>query len=89
MADSWCGIRFPPTASTFLRIVPVNMGNMGNTRPFGEVRGEQLEVLLDGERVALIDWDEALGVGSFRRGARDLAIDRPPAGRGRSRTRSA
>ena len=51
------------------------MGNMGNTRPFGEVRGERLEVLLDGERVALIDWDEALGVGRRGRGASELAID--------------
>ena len=51
------------------------MGNMGNTRPFGEVRGEQLEILLDGERVALVDWDEALGVGGRGRGARELAID--------------
>src|SRR5690606_26687662 len=31
---------------------------MGNFRPFGEVRGEQLEVSLDGERIALFDWDE-------------------------------
>ena len=66
---------FPADGEYVLRVVPVNMGNMGNTRPFGEVRGERLEVLLDGERVALVDWDEALGVGSFRRGARELAID--------------
>ena len=57
------------------RIVPVNMGNMGNTRPFGEVRGERLEVLLDGERLALVDWDETLGVGRSGGGARELAID--------------
>ena len=66
---------FPADGEYALRVVPVNMGNMGNTRPFGEVRGEQLEILLDGERVALIDWDEALGVGGARRGARELAID--------------
>ena len=66
---------FPADGEYVLRVVPVNMGNMGNTRPFGEVRGEQLEVLLDGERVALVDWDDALGVGQFRRGARELAID--------------
>ena len=66
---------FPAAGEYALRVVPVNMGNMGNTRPFGEVRGEQLEILLDGERAALVDWDEALGVGSRGRGARELAID--------------
>ena len=66
---------FPADGEYALRVVPVNMGNMGNTRPFGEVRGEQLEILLDGERVALVDWDEALGVGGRGRGARELAID--------------
>ena len=30
---------------------------MGNTNPFGEIRGEKLEFLLDGERVKLFDWD--------------------------------
>ena len=66
---------FPAAGDYALRVVPVNMGNMGNTRPFGEVRGEQLEILLDGERVALVDWDESLGVGRRGRGARELAID--------------
>ena len=66
---------FPADGEYVLRVVPVNMGNMGNTRPFGEVRGEQLEILLDGVRVALVDWDDALGVGRFGRGARELAID--------------
>ena len=35
---------FPAAGEYALRVVPVNMGNMGNTRPFGEVRGEQLEI---------------------------------------------
>ncbi len=35
---------------------------MGNFRPFGEIRGEKLEVLVDGARVALVDWDEAFGL---------------------------
>src|SRR5690606_36992424 len=49
---------FPADGEYNLKIFSVNLGNMGNFRPFGEVRGEQLEVLLDGERVALLDWDE-------------------------------
>ena len=31
---------------------------MGNTNPFGEITGEKLEVLLDGERVQVFDWDK-------------------------------
>ncbi|MBN1238828.1 MAG: DUF1592 domain-containing protein [Gammaproteobacteria bacterium] len=54
LIDHW----FPADGEYNLKIFAVNLGNMGNFRPFGEVRGEQLEVLLDGERVALLDWDE-------------------------------
>ena len=53
---------FPADAEYNLKVYSVNLGNMGNFRPFGEIRGEQLEVLLDGERVALIDWDEAFNL---------------------------
>jgi len=54
---------FPLDGEYELKVFSVNLGNMGNFRPFGEVRGEQLEVLVDGERAALIDWDEAFGIG--------------------------
>lgn len=50
---------FPVTADYRVRIVPITLGNMGNTRPFGEVGGEQLVVLLDGEEIERIDWDSA------------------------------
>jgi hypothetical protein len=53
---------FPVDAEYNIKVYSVNLGNMGNFRPFGEMRGEQLEVLLDGARVALIDWDEAFNV---------------------------
>src|SRR5262249_21098867 len=53
---------FPEDATYNLKIYSVNLGNMGNFRPFGEIRGEKLEVLIDGERVGLIDWDEAFGM---------------------------
>lgn len=49
---------FPVDGEYVIKIFSVNLGNMGNFRPFGEVRGEQLEVLLDGERLALLDWDD-------------------------------
>lgn len=40
----------------------ITLGNMGSDRPFGEIRGEQLEVLVDGELVKTFDWDSELGV---------------------------
>jgi hypothetical protein len=51
---------FPADGDYTIKIFSVNLGNMGNFRPFGEVRGEQLEILLDGDRVDLVDWDAAL-----------------------------
>jgi hypothetical protein len=65
---------FPADAEYQLKVFSVNLGNMGNFRPFGEVRGEKLEVLIDGERVALVDWDEAL-VGRGFGGGRLRTID--------------
>ena len=53
---------FPVDAEYNIKVYSVNLGNMGNFRPFGEVRGEQLEIVLDGARVALIDWDEAFNL---------------------------
>ncbi len=54
---------FPADADYTFKVYSVNLGNMGNFRPFGEIRGEQLEVLVDGERVALVDWDKAFDIG--------------------------
>ena len=54
---------FPADGEYNIKIFSVNLGNMGNFRPFGEVRGEQLEVLLDGERVQLFDWDKEFNIG--------------------------
>ena len=54
---------FPVDAEYNFKIFSVNLGNMGNFRPFGEVRGEQLEVMIDGERVKLFDWDEEFNIG--------------------------
>jgi hypothetical protein len=36
---------------------------MGSNTAFGEVRGEKLEVLLDGERIQLFDWDTEVARG--------------------------
>ncbi|HJR70809.1 MAG TPA: DUF1592 domain-containing protein [Gammaproteobacteria bacterium] len=53
---------FPVDAEYNFKVYSVNLGNMGNFRPFGEIRGEQLEILLDGARVALVDWDQAFNL---------------------------
>jgi Protein of unknown function (DUF1592)/Protein of unknown function (DUF1588)/Protein of unknown function (DUF1587)/Protein of unknown function (DUF1585)/Protein of unknown function (DUF1595) len=53
---------FPADGTYTLKVFAVTLGNMGNFRPFGEVRGEQLLVYVDGRRITKIDWDRALGV---------------------------
>jgi mono/diheme cytochrome c family protein len=62
--------QFPVDGEYALKVVPVNKGNMGNATAFGEVRGEKLEVLLDGERVQLLDWDKEVARG----GTLDLRV---------------
>jgi hypothetical protein len=54
---------FPSDGTYTFKVFSVNLGNMGNFRPFGEIKGEQLLVYVDDKRVAKIDWDKALGVG--------------------------
>ncbi len=63
---------FPADGNYTIRTFAVTLGNMGNFRPFGEVRGEQLEVLLDGERTALFDWDTEFHIESFIGGSGQL-----------------
>jgi hypothetical protein len=53
---------FPSDGKYTFKVFSVNLGNMGNFRPFGEVKGEQLLVYVDDQRVAQVDWDKALGV---------------------------
>jgi hypothetical protein len=53
---------FPADGSYTFKVFSVNLGNMGNFRPFGEIRGEQLLIYLDDRRIAKVDWDRALNV---------------------------
>ena len=46
------------------RSFPINQGLMDNNRSFGEIRGEKLELLIDGERVHLYDWDKDVSTGA-------------------------
>src|SRR5580693_3817429 len=52
---------FPADGDYTIKITPISKGNMGNTNPFGEIRGEKLEFLLDGERLKLFNWDTDRG----------------------------
>ncbi len=53
---------FPSDGSYTFKVYAVNLGNMGNFRPFGDVHGEQLLIYLDDKLVAKVDWDKALHV---------------------------
>ena len=53
---------FPSDGKYTLKVFSVNLGNMGNFRPFGEIKNEQLLFYVDGKRVSQVDWDQALGV---------------------------
>ena len=43
---------FPSDGKYTFKVFSVNLGNMGNFRPFGEIKGEQLLVYVDDKRVA-------------------------------------
>jgi hypothetical protein len=49
---------FPADGEYAIKITPISKGNMGDTSPFGEITGEKLEFLLDGQRIKLFDWDK-------------------------------
>jgi hypothetical protein len=53
---------FPVDGEYTFKTFAITLGNMGNDRPFGEIRGEKLEVLVDGALVKVFDWDQELGV---------------------------
>ncbi len=55
---------FPADADYVFKITPVSEGNMGQSnKAFGQIRGEKLEVLIDGQLVKEFDWDQELGQG--------------------------
>lgn len=58
---------FPADGDYSVQVTPISKGNMGNTNPFGEIPGEKLEVLIDGERIKVFNWDtdRTRGDGTF------------------------
>jgi cytochrome c551/c552 len=55
---------FPADGDYVFKVFPINEGLMDNNRAFGEITGEKLELLVDGERVHLYDWDKDLARGN-------------------------
>jgi len=53
---------FPADGEYTFKTFAITLGNMGSDRPFGDIRGEKLQVLVDGELVKTFDWDSELGV---------------------------
>jgi Protein of unknown function (DUF1592)/Protein of unknown function (DUF1588)/Protein of unknown function (DUF1587)/Protein of unknown function (DUF1585)/Protein of unknown function (DUF1595) len=49
---------FPADGEYSIKVTPISKGNMGNTNPFGEIPNEKLEVVLDGERLHVFEWDK-------------------------------
>jgi len=49
---------FPADGEYAIKITPISKGNMGDTNPFGEILGEKLEFLVDGQRLKIFDWDK-------------------------------
>ena len=54
---------FPATGDYVFKIFPINKGLMDGNRAFGEITGEKLELLIDGQRVHLYDWDKEVASG--------------------------
>ena len=54
---------FPADGDYVFKVFPINKGLMDNNTSFGEITGEKLELLVDGERVHVYDWDKDLARG--------------------------
>ncbi len=55
---------FPADGDYVFKVYPINQGLMDNNRSFGEIKGEKLELMVDGERVKVYDWDKEVATGA-------------------------
>ncbi|MES2625445.1 MAG: DUF1592 domain-containing protein [Pseudomonadota bacterium] len=53
---------FPVDGEYTFKTFAITLGNMGSDRAFGDIRGEKLQVLVDGVQVKVFDWDQELGL---------------------------
>ena len=54
---------FPADGDYVFKVFPINKGLMDNSTAFGEMTGEKLELLVDGQRIHLYDWDKEIARG--------------------------
>ncbi len=54
---------FPADGDYVFKVFPINKGLMDGNRAFGEITGEKLELLIDGQRIHLYDWDKEVAQG--------------------------
>jgi len=54
---------FPADGDYVFKVFPINKGLMDNNTAFGEMTGEKLELLIDGQRIHLYDWDKEIARG--------------------------
>ncbi|HEX5228811.1 MAG TPA: DUF1592 domain-containing protein [Bryobacteraceae bacterium] len=54
---------FPADGDYVFKVFPINKGLMDGNRAFGEITGEKLELMIDGQRVHLYDWDKEVASG--------------------------
>ncbi len=54
---------FPADGDYVFKVFPINKGLMDNNTAFGEIAGEKLELLIDGQRIHLYDWDKDVARG--------------------------
>ena len=55
---------FPADGDYVFKVFPINKGLMDNNSAFGDIPGEKLELLVDGERVKVYDWDKEVARGA-------------------------
>jgi hypothetical protein len=63
---------FPADGEYGFSVYPINKGNMDLNTAFGDIRGEKLDLLIDGERVKLFDWDKDVARGNAVRNGTTL-----------------
>src|ERR1700727_1799241 len=66
---------FPADGDYVFKVFPINKGLMDNNTAFGEMTGEKLELLIDGQRVHLYDWDKEVSTGApVHQGTADVHV---------------
>lgn len=66
---------FPADGDYVFKVFPINKGLMDNNSAFGDIPGEKLELLVDGVRVKLYDWDKEVARGAaIHNGTADVHV---------------